>query len=180
MKTQNSKFKILNSKRGFTLVETLVAIAILTVAIAGPITIASKGLAAAMFARDQITAFYLAQEAVEFIRNKRDENNIKGFGASNWLKDLQTCFGATPCSIDVTAASDNAIKNCSGTDCLPLKYDSNMGLYGYSSGDDSIFTRNVKMETIEANEASIEVSLSWRTGLVQKSFVVTEHIFNWQ
>ena len=50
--------------RGFTLIETLIAVLILTTAIAGPLTIASKGLTATLVAKDQISAFYLAQDAV--------------------------------------------------------------------------------------------------------------------
>ncbi|MBL7045237.1 MAG: prepilin-type N-terminal cleavage/methylation domain-containing protein, partial [Parcubacteria group bacterium] len=134
---KNSK-KIKNRKQnGFTLIEALVAIAILTVSIAGPITIASKGLASAVFARDQITAFYLAQEAVEFIRNQRDENNIKG---GNWLAGLNVCSNGSACTIDV---QNNNIKNCPGDVCDVLKYDDNTNFYNYSTGDDSIFTRKV-------------------------------------
>ena len=57
---------------GFSLVETLVAIAVLLVAIVGPMTIAAQGLQASFFAREQTTAVYLAQEAVEAIEEIRD------------------------------------------------------------------------------------------------------------
>ena len=46
-----------SSKKGFTLIETLVAIAILMVAIAGPLDIAEKGLIAAVNSRNQTIAY---------------------------------------------------------------------------------------------------------------------------
>jgi hypothetical protein len=52
-------------KSGFTIVETLVAVAILMIAIAGPLTIVNKSLRAAMEAQDQVTAAYLAQDVIE-------------------------------------------------------------------------------------------------------------------
>ncbi len=58
---------------GFTIIETLVAITILMIAIAGPITIAKKGLNASLYARDQVTASFLAQDMMESIKN--DERN---------------------------------------------------------------------------------------------------------
>ena len=68
-----SLFTIPNSTpRGFTLLETFVAITILMFAVVGPLTIVSKALNASYDSRDQITAFYLAQDAIEYIRNVRD------------------------------------------------------------------------------------------------------------
>lgn len=91
------------------MIEALVAIAVLTISIAGPITIASKGIASAIFARDQITAFYLAQESVEYIRNKRDENNING---NYWLYGLSECIDTDICTIDINEGNpENIIKN---------------------------------------------------------------------
>ena len=62
---------------GFTLVETLVAIAILMIAIAGPLTVAEKGLSAAIYARDQMMASYLAQDGMEYVKNVVDTNEIQ-------------------------------------------------------------------------------------------------------
>src|SRR3989344_5745503 len=62
------------SSRGFTLIETLVAVTLLSVAITAPMSLTTRSLAAAYYARDQITAFHLAQEAIESVRHARDHN----------------------------------------------------------------------------------------------------------
>src|SRR3989344_4356012 len=64
----------LRTSRGFTLIETLVAVSFLTVAIVAPMTLTTKSLSTAYYARDQITSFHLAQEAIETVRHVRDGN----------------------------------------------------------------------------------------------------------
>jgi type II secretory pathway pseudopilin PulG len=54
---------------GFTLLETLVAVSVLMIAITATFTAAQSGLSAAIEAKDQVVAFYLAQEAVWDIRD---------------------------------------------------------------------------------------------------------------
>ena len=63
-------------ERGFTLVETLVAISFLSVAIVAPMTLVSLSLAGAVQARDTITAYNLAQEGIEAVRAIRDGSII--------------------------------------------------------------------------------------------------------
>lgn len=169
MKSNYKKTK----NKGFTLIEALVAIAILTISIAGPITIASKGIASAVFARDQITAFYLAQEAVEFIRNKRDENNLKG---NAWTEGLEDCLYGKVCTID---SKNNEINECSGGVCPVLKYDADTAFYSYDNGEDSNFKREIRLVTINVKEIAITTTLSWSSGAISKSFTVKEHILDW-
>jgi len=173
-KTQKSSFFIQNSDKsgGFTLVESLVAISIVLIAIVGPLSIVSKNLAFARFARDQITAFYLAQEAVEFVRNTRDNNILAG---SDWLNGLSACMGST-CIIDSPA---NTTASC-GASCDPLKL-SNSGIYGYLSGVNTNFTREIVINEISDNiEATIDVTVLWTGGQLQRNFTIREHILNWQ
>ena len=63
-------------KTGFTLLETLVAITLLTIAIVAPMSLTTQALGSAYYARDQITASYLAQEGLEAVRSVRDANII--------------------------------------------------------------------------------------------------------
>ena len=62
------------SQAGMTLIETLVAITILTVAIVSPMSLTMQSLSASYYARDQVIAFNLAQEAIESLRARRDAN----------------------------------------------------------------------------------------------------------
>ena len=172
---------------GFTLVETLVAISILLISIVGPLTIASKGLLSARFARDQITAFYLAQEATELIRNKRDNNAIAGV---SWTTGFSQCIGAgKSCIVDATKDVQNtsqvlgvgSIIACQ-VNCPELRYGTD-NLYGYvPSYSASKFTRTISM--LMANGISTEilmtVTISWSNGPISKTFSIQENLNDWQ
>ncbi len=58
--------------RGFTLIETLVSVFIITTVVLGPLTVASNALSYARQTKDSITATYLAQEAVELLHHQQD------------------------------------------------------------------------------------------------------------
>ncbi len=68
--------------KGFTLVETMVAITILTLAVSGAFLAANTALIAANISRDQLIASYLAQEGVEYARMKRDNTYLSSGGVS--------------------------------------------------------------------------------------------------
>jgi len=155
---------------GFTLIETLVAITILVVSVSAPLTLAAKGLSSAYFARDQITAFYLAQEAVEIIRNMRDENILSGRG---WTSGIPI---GTPF---IAEALTNTTEVCTGT-CEYLKYNDETGFYNYTSGDASRYRRTVEVETVDSKEISISVTIDWQSGIFSRSFSIKENILNWQ
>lgn len=64
------------SIKGFTLIETMVAITILTVAVSGTFFVANSSINASSIARDQLTASYFAQEGIELVRQARDNNYL--------------------------------------------------------------------------------------------------------
>jgi len=65
-------FKKVNKSRGFTLVETLVAIAIFTASILAVMAVLANSISDTNYAKKKITAAYLAQEGIEYVRNMRD------------------------------------------------------------------------------------------------------------
>ncbi len=167
-------YVIRHTQNGFTLVETLVAITVLLLAVTGPLTIAARSLNSANFSQDQITAFYLAQEGVEAIRNIRDKNAIAG---QLWLTGLENCQSGSSCTIDST---DNSVSLCSGS-CQKIKYNSSSGLYGYNAGwGDSKFTRTIQISETSSAEAMITVTISWQSGNINRQFTVNENVLNWQ
>ena len=62
-------------QRGFTLIETLIAISILMMAIAGPLTVSNKAYNVAINAKKQAIATSLAQETVEYINYIKDNRD---------------------------------------------------------------------------------------------------------
>ncbi len=171
------KFSNVKAIDGFTLVETLIAISVLLISIAGPLTVASRSLVASRYSRDQIVAFYLSQEAVELIRNKRDNNAISG---SMWTTDLSSCFSSNGCKVDAT---DGSFSICTSGGCPVLNKHKTTGFYSYSNGsnwDPSIFTRTINIEQINPDEIKISVDISWNTGAITKNFTIDENLFNWQ
>ena len=181
----------LKSNLGFTLVETLVAISILSISIAATFTAVQNGIQNSTIARDQTTAFYLAQEAMEFIKNKRDENALHSIyeqptPTTKWLSglsDLATdpCYFGKTCRIDSPAQT---IAYCGGAfnTCPRLKQDPNTGLFGYTSGwTDTIFRRGIQFTEVVVNrEVRVTIEMNWTSRWGEKSFQVTETLFNRQ
>ena len=185
---EQQKISIKHKLRGFSLVETIVAIAILSLAMVAPLSLAQKSLNAAMYAKDQVTAFYLAQEAIEYARNIRDNNSLNNLsGGGSWLSGLDNCIYPKMCGIDVTIGS---IVDCSSNPNLckvTFNPTSNVGVYGLQTGGvwkKTSFSRNLQITKAAVGadfngEADLVATVSWQTGLISKNIQIQEKLFNW-
>lgn len=204
MKNKFTKNKI---NTGFTIVETLVAIAILTIALTGPLAIVSQSLRSSYFARDQITAHYLAQEAIEYIRNKRDQNGLQKTDAADWLDGITTSEGSQTANdllngfnpIPSSAVKAYLVRNTNGYSikkcvqdgaevCPPLRYDpSGERIYGLEGSQytESIFTREIiftksPQDTDAKREINVSVVVKWHTASITSQASIDERLYNWQ
>jgi prepilin-type N-terminal cleavage/methylation domain-containing protein len=176
--------KPMNKEKGFTLVETLVAVGILVIAILGTFTAAQSGLSSTIFSKEQIAAFELAQEGVEQIRNIRDQN---GLLSQPWLTGISAspsdpCYFGNTCTVD--AVKGGVPTKCTGGagSCPILRQDSSTGFFSYSplTLPLSPYRREIQLTSINDHEASILVTVYWSKGPVNNKFSVRENIFNWQ
>lgn len=60
------------SNRGFTLIETFVAIVVLMIAVLGPMSLLSRALQDSRYIRDEIIGSYLSQEGIELVIDCRN------------------------------------------------------------------------------------------------------------
>lgn len=186
--------------KAFTLIETLIAVSILTLSIAGPLFTASRATIAARVARDQLVASYLAQEGLEYVRAMRDNEYLAAYQAggnavsatawSNFISSGNTgsiagCT-ATTCTLDPTrpmgTGSGLALTPCSGSSCTPLYLAS--GVYTQQSGlpgaTQTPFTRTIRATAISASDERITSTVSWTSRGVPYAVTVFDHLTGWQ
>lgn len=180
---------------GFTLVETLVAISIFTMSILGLMSILSSGVSDTGYAKQKITAGYLAQEGIEYIRNMRDTFMIydsvdaqTGWGKFKTKLTTASCFTANGCYFDdqslnyannLQPMAGIAVTAC-GASCPSLLYDSSTGKYGYVvGGTNSGYVRKIQATTISTDEIRISSTLTWAQSSGSYSITFSEDLFNW-
>ncbi len=189
MKTTTKQFS-----KGFTLVESLVAIAVLSLSITATFTAVQSGLKTSITAKNQVTAFYLAQEAMEYIKNVRDENALHSVNGTvtNWLTGLTVTSGGAsgPCDYGKVCTIDSlqdTVTYCGvslGT-CPVLNQDSVSGLFSYLTGGNyrsTTFKREIRFQSVALNssEVLVIINMSWTTEGVNKSFQVSESLYDKQ
>jgi prepilin-type N-terminal cleavage/methylation domain-containing protein len=170
-------------KKGFTIVESLIAITILVLVITGATSAIQTGISSYIFSKDQIIAFYLAQEAVEQIKNIRDENGIK---KQNWLSGISAnasdpCYFGNACIVDSIGSPILTECDDGPSSCPTLRQDTATGFFGYNlAWPETVFRREIVLTQINADEISILVTIDWSKGIVNRQFRARENILNWQ
>ena len=170
-------------ERGFTLVETLIAIFILLLAITGPMSVAYQSVKFVRLAADRSVATQLAQDAMEYIVAKKNFNIASG---DDWMNDLYPAKcksgGASDkgCTIDTSFQLDdvNAVQKCTGPNgCPPLQH--NGDYYGYNGGADTKFTRTITIEapSNNLNERIIKVEVEYSSGIFKNSYELRLNVF---
>ena len=146
----------LSLSKGFTLLEVLVAIAVIMIAMASAFGLLPQGLVGARSAQNLIIANSFATEGFETVRNIRDSNMLFGSynpGPDRWLGDLALCINSR-CAVDPWWLK---VIPCSPDGCPPIKYIDDgpfgdMGSYGngvdYENGEATRFTRTVTLTRV--------------------------------
>jgi prepilin-type N-terminal cleavage/methylation domain-containing protein len=194
-----------HASRGFTILETLVAIAILLISIAGPLTIAEKSLVTAANSENQMIASYLAEDLMEYIENVRDNNLLlinNGSGTS-WLASMSNCTpeNNNACDFDTTLSAVSPSPVCpvlkTATDgqyvCqlyldstsvngINTTYYSPLGSPGVTPT--TKFWRGFTLTSMGSGDIStatstlVTVTVEWNTGGVAEDVVLQNMLFN--
>lgn len=173
---------IKKASQGFTVIESLVAISVLVMVVIGATSAVQTGLSSYILTKEQVIAFYLAQEGFEQIKNMRDENNLTD---RNWLWGISEnsddpCYFGFACT--VSPVETNLATRCPGVGSCPvLRQDSTSGFYGYNlAWTPTIFRREIILSSVNSEEISVTVTVNWSKGLINRQFKLKENIFDWQ
>lgn len=182
--------KLQSHSSGFSLIETIVAIFILTMVITGPLALSAQSLKAASAAKNNFLAANLAQEGIELIRFYRTNNMLRCSSNCDtaWLNGIinggpGNCQSGNGCYID---AKSLVLDQCTGgappgytEKCPLLKIDPVSNFYNYTSGTNSIFQRTIKLITINPDTVRVMVTVTWNEHGGIQILNVEEIMLNW-
>ncbi|HXK35128.1 MAG TPA: prepilin-type N-terminal cleavage/methylation domain-containing protein [Candidatus Paceibacterota bacterium] len=182
MKKYYSKFKKkFASSFGFTLIETLVALAIFSASVVALISVTASGVANTNFAKNKITASYLAQEGVELVRNIRDNAILGSNDWTEFLSDIGPCGGG--CTIDPVDLGVSGCANAGGCQLFYTSSGNDPGFYRptISLGEESIFYSLIVVDNNFSSgaEAKVISTIFWNQGGAQRRVSASENLFNW-
>lgn len=188
------KIKKNKLKKGFTLVETLVALSIFIISVVGIMTVLATGLTNITNAKNKMIATFLAQEGIEYIRNIRDTYVLydpegQGTSWSDFLKKYQPiCESPKGCYFNIISNLDFwedywitkiNFYNCGSGVCPLLFYDPTNGKYNNNgNGIKTSFVRKITLSLIENDEIKVTSTVTWGSGN-SKSVSFTQNLFNW-
>lgn len=155
--------------KGFTLIETLVAIFLLTVGVVGSFSLMQKVTSFASISSSQLVASYLAQEGIEVVRNIRDTNYLE-----RQVWDSGIGVGAGRLDYRSETFPDATCGNY-------LKYNEATHTYICSTDSNSKFQRQITIGKEPAlKKMVVSVVVSWSERGTQHQVVAQTELYNWQ
>lgn len=171
---------------GYSLIEVMIAIAILMLAIVAPMTIAMKSIQSSRYTLEQNTAIFLAQETVSAFEVNRNTDALRVFDGeegSFWSMSNHPCTSTYGCNFDVEYIEDvldnpNLVTACTETgDNCRLYYNEAWGRAKYrvkdiDGGEESPYTRQVFIEFNDLDsdglndELRVRSEVSWDSNFV--------------
>lgn len=159
-------------RKGFTLVELMITIFIISIGLVGIMSLIQNTLRSASFVRFNLTGVYLAQEGIELVRNIRDNNWISG---RDWKDGLEAC------SLGCKIAYNNTSLSSYNDEFLQI--DDN-GFYNHNEGEESNFKRaifiNSKTDSDGREYLEVISQISWSHRGEDERIDLVDHLYNWR
>lgn len=174
---------IFREQKAFSLIEVVAVIFIITFGLVGVLALAQRSIGASNINKNELIASQLAQEGLELVRNKRDENWLKGY---NW----KTGDGVTN-ETDIIQDSNYALdKTGNIIESANIIGDVNTRLGidggGYYSQDTANlpfvwtnFYRIIEVTDNQADYVEIKCTVQWKDQGGTKNYSVSTILYNW-
>lgn len=156
----------LDKNKGFTLLETIVAVGLIIVGLVAALTLITTSLFYVSNIQDRLAAANLTAEGIEVVRNIRD---------NNWLQSRTWNSGLTDGDYQA-AYNSTALSSYDGS---PLLLDFN-GPYNYDSGAVTSYVRKISIVNLSNYEIRVIATVTWQRRGITYSSSAEDHLFNWK
>jgi type II secretory pathway pseudopilin PulG len=172
MKEKKQKF-------GFSLIDVLMAVAVIAIGLIGVMSLLVQNIQAARVNKNFLVASMLAQEGIEIVRSLRDANWLKN-PSPVWYDDIYSGPGVNYYAIDKDDSTFNTVANIddANTD-LYLKG----GFYVHDSfgGTKTVFKRMITVDQTGADALTIKALVQWKNNIgTTRHYEVVTYLYNWR
>ena len=178
------------NKKGFGIIESTVAIYIITMGLLGLVSLAAQSTQVQYINKNTLIASELAQEGIELVRNMRDDNwrNFEG----DWKQDIIGGLGGV--ASQAFAIDYRSVNNRSSIiKPVPSIDDADARLYIYASGSDTgfythdssnstptIFYRIIEKRDFGGGGMEVICRVKWSERGRDKEYMVSTELYNWK
>jgi len=165
-------------KKGFTMMEILAAIFVITVGVMGVFGLIQQVISIITVSSSRLVATYLAQEGIEIVRNIRDSNWLEQRSIPERDWDHELGEGEWQAAYN----SEKIKPYESGGDFLNISG----GFYSYSSGTPTKFKRKIRIfDKVDLDgepgddKMKVSVEVSWQERGRSHQVTAQENVYRW-
>ena len=168
----------IHNKKGFTIIEILVAFTIITIGLLGVVSLVVQNLQVQNVNRNYVVAAMLAQEGIELVRNQRDLNWLTS--GNDWDEDINDfdTDGTYAIDHDDTPPFNDAPDLVSDNGAQ-LSIDGN-NYYVHGAGNATPFYRLISVALIGVDELKVIAHVQWQERNRTHNYKTEVHLYNWR
>lgn len=176
---QLKKMKLIMMKnKGFTLLEVIAAIFVITVGMIGAMSAVQKTITLISVSSSRLTAVYLAQEGIEIVRNIRDGNWLEGRTIDTpWDEGLNICSAGCEGDYTILAGEDPVL---SVYQDRKLRIDPINGFFNYTTGGETKFKRKITIILDGSDILKVLVEVNWVEREMPQTLSAQENLYKWR
>lgn len=161
--------KFRKNKKGYVLIEAIIAITIAVVGLLGIFSLLSRSLSLNRVVADRFVASYLAAEGIEIVKNLVDNNILAG---RPWNEALAS--GAYEADYTDTGLAPDSERF--------IRFNADTGAYGYGELTPTLMKRTITIGTSsDGEELTVGSRVNWTTrGGGKFDINLEEHLFHWR
>ena len=164
-------------QRGFSLLEMIIVIFIVTAGLIGILSLVSQNIIVANINKNTLIASQLAQEGLELVRNVRDGNWLDG-------ADWKLGAGGFGSDSDIVQDGDYAIDytgiiSAAGINDMNAALKINGNFYEHGAGADTPFNRLIQVND-NGNYIEVECVVQWRDRGQLYDYTASTVLYDWR